>query len=172
MKREYIIQGLPIFVALILVILTSGCATARMYQGEKLPKEQIAIIKVSRSHYVYFPPTFIGISGIDVLAIDNESIQSRAPKLIPDYTYVRLATRIEVLSGFHTVYIVARKEVGAGSYFGPVDLYKGYQGLSLLFYAEAGHEYRIKVPYWWKKGSLIRIVDVGSEEVVASEIIK
>jgi hypothetical protein len=149
-----------------------GCATARMYQGEKLPKEQIAIIKVSRSHYVYFPPTFIGISGIDVLAIDNESIQSRAPKLIPDYTYARLATRIEVLPGFHTVHVVARKEVAVGGYFGPLQLYDGHQVLRLLFNAEAGHEYRIKVPYWWKRGSLIRIVDVGSEEVIGSETIK
>jgi hypothetical protein len=152
--------------------LIFGCATAKMYQGEKLPNEQIAIIKVSRSHYVYFPPTFIGISGIDVLAIDNERIQSRAPKLIPDYAYGRLATRIEVLPGSHTVYVVARKEVGAGSYFGPVQLYNGYQGLRLLFNTEAGREYKIKVPYWWKKGSLIRVVDVGSGEVVASETIR
>ena len=162
------------FYILILLVATLifGCATARFYQGEKLPKEQIAIIKVSRSHYIYVPPTFIGISGIDVLAIDNEGIQSRAPNLITDYAYGRLATRIEVLPGFHTVYVVARKEVGAGSYFGPVQLYDGHQGLRLLFKAEAGHEYRIKIPYWWKKGSLIRIVDVGSEEVVASETIK
>lgn len=156
----------------LVTLLTFGCATARMYQGEKLPKEQIAIIKVSRSHYVYFPPTFMGISGIDVLAIDNETIQSRVPKLIPDYAYGRLVTRIEVLPGFHTLYVVARKEVAAGSYFGPLQLYEGNQGLLLLLNAEAGHEYKIKIPYWWKKGSLIRVVDAGSGEMVASETIK
>jgi hypothetical protein len=161
------------YILIFLVAMSAfGCATPRMYEGPKLPKEQVASIKVSRSHYVYFPPTFIGISGIDVLAIDNENIQSRAPKLIPDYAYARLATRIEVLPGFHTVYVVARKEVAAGSYFGPVQLYNGHQGLRLLFNTEAGREYKIKVPYWWRKGSLIRVVDVGSGEVVTSETIK
>lgn len=153
-----------------LAMFAFGCATPRMYEGPKLPKEQVAIMKVCRSHWLYFPPTFFGISGIDVLFIDNEVIKSPVPKLIPNYG--RLATRIEVLPGFHTLHVVARKEVAAGSYFGPMRLYERYQGLNLSLNAEAGHDYKIKVSYWWKKGSLIRVVDVGSGEVVASETIK
>jgi hypothetical protein len=147
---------------LLVALLAFGCATPRMYEGPKLPREQIATIKVSRCHWLYFPPTFFGVSGIDVLGTEDTN------PLIN-----RLITRIEVLPGFHKVFIHVRKEVWAGSnWTGLMQLYQSHQNLYLEFSAEAGHEYRIKVPYWWKKGSLIRIVDVGSEEVVASETIK
>jgi len=142
-----------------------------MYEGLKLPNEQVASIKVSRSHWLYFPPTFFGVSGIDVLFIDNEVIKSPVPKLIPNYG--RLATRIEVLPGFHLLHIVARKEVWTGSnWTGPIKLYETHQNLYLEFSTEPGREYKIKVPYWWRKGSLIRVIDVGSGEVVASEAIQ
>jgi hypothetical protein len=149
---------------LLVVTLIFGCATPRMYEGPKLLKEQVASIKVSRSHWLYFPPTFFGVSGIDVLGTEDKEINSLVNKLI---------TRIEVLPGFHKVFVQVRKEVWAGSnWTGPMQLYETHQNLYLEFSAEAGHKYKIKVPYWWKKGSLIRVVDVGSGEVVASETIK
>ncbi len=141
-----------------------GCATPRIYEGPKLPKEQVASIKVSRSHWLYFPPTFFGVSGIDVLGTEDKGINPLVNKLI---------TRIEVLPGFHKVFVQVRKEVWAGSnWTGPIQLYETHQNLYLEFNAEAGHEYKIKVPYWWKKGSLVRVVDIGSGELVASETIK
>ncbi len=142
-----------------------------MYEGPKLPKEQVVSLKVSRSHWLYFPPTFLGVSGIDVLFIDNEPIKSPVPKLIPNYG--RLATRIEVLPGLHRVSVQVRKEVWTGSnWTGPLQLYEARQNSYLEFNTEAGHEYKIKVPYWWRKGSLIRVVDVGSGGVVVTETIK
>jgi hypothetical protein len=149
---------------LLVALLAFGCATPRMYEGPKLPREQIATIKVSRSHWLYFPPTFFGVSGIDILGIEGKGINLLANRLI---------TRIEVLPGFHKVFVQVRKEVWVGSNLtGPIQLYEAHQNLYLELNVEAGHKYKIKVPYWWKKGSLIRVVDVGSEEVVASETIK
>ncbi len=83
-----------------------GCATPRMYEGPNLPKEQVATIKVSRSHWLYFPPAFFGVSGIDVLSTEDKQINPLVNKLI---------TRIEVLPGFHKVFVHVRKEVWAGS---------------------------------------------------------
>ncbi len=151
---------------LILLVVTSifGCATPRMYEGPKLPEEQVASIKVSRSHWLYFPPTFFGVSGIDVLGTEDKGINPLVNRLI---------TKIEVLPGFHKVFVQVRKEVWAGSnWTGPVQLYETHQNLYLEFNAEASHKYKIKVPYWWKKGSLIRVEDVGSGELVASETIR
>lgn len=47
MKREPIIQGLSIIMALILVVISSGCVgpTVRTYVGDKLPKSEVAVIK-------------------------------------------------------------------------------------------------------------------------------
>lgn len=141
-----------------------GCATSRMYEGPKLPEEQVASIKVSRSHWLYFPPTFLGVSGIDVLRTESK----RTNPLVN-----RLITRIEVLPGSHKLFILVRKEVWAGSnWIGPVQLYENHKCLYLDLDAEAGHKYKIKVPYWWKKGSLIRVVDVSSGELVTSETIR
>ncbi len=148
----------------LVTLLTFGCATSRMYEGSKLPKEQVATVKVSRSHWLYFPPTFFGVSGIDVLGTEDKGINPLINKMI---------TRIEVLPGFHKIFVHVRKEVWAGSnWTGPMQLYGSHQNLYLEFNAEAGHEYKIKVPYWWKKGSLVRVVDIGSGELVASETIK
>jgi hypothetical protein len=148
----------------LVAMLVFGCATSRMYQGQKLPEEQVASIKVSRSHWLYFPPTFFGVSGIDVLGTESKGTNPLVNRLI---------TRIEVLPGSHKLLVQVRKEVWAGSnWTGPVQLYEARQSLYLDFNAEAGHKYKIKVPYWWKKGSLIRVVDVGSGELVASETIR
>ena len=149
---------------LFVAMLVFGCATSRMYEGKKLPEEQVASIKMSRSHWLYFPPTLFGVSGIDVLGTEGK----RTNPLVN-----RLITRIEVLPGSHKLFVQVRKEVWAGSnWTGPVQLYETHQSLYLDFNAEAGHKYKIKVPYWWKKGSLIRVVDVGSGELVASETIR
>jgi len=45
MKQESTIQGFSLCAVLIFVILTSGCATTRMYTGEALPAEEIAAIR-------------------------------------------------------------------------------------------------------------------------------
>ncbi len=151
---------------LILLVVTSifGCATPRMYEGPKLPEEQVASIKVSRSHWLYFPPTFFGVSGIDVLGTEDKGINPLVNRLI---------TKIEVLPGFHKVFVQVRKEVWAGSnWTGPVQLYETHQNLYLEFNTEAGREYKIKVPYWWRKGSLVRVIDFGSGEVLATYTIK
>ncbi len=141
-----------------------GCATPKMYEGPKLLKEQVASIKVSRSHWLYFPPTFFGVSGIDVLGTEDKGISPLVRRLV---------TRIEVLPGFQRVYVQVRKEVWAGSnWTGPVQLYETHQNLYLEFKTEAGREYKIKVPYWWRKGSLVRVIDFGSGEVLATYTIK
>lgn len=150
--------------AFLVAIFVFGCATTRMYEGPKLPEEQVARIKVSRSHWLYFPPTFVGVSGIDVLGTESQKTNPLVNRMI---------TRIEVLPGSHKLFVLVRKEVWTGSnWTGPIQLYEAYQSLCLDLNAEAGHTYRIKVPYWWKKGSLVRVIDIGTRELVVSEMIR
>ena len=82
MKRKSIIQGISICVALILVILTFGCATTtkRMYAGEALPKDQVSIIEGSTStQLVYF---IIGAWKRDTTVLIREVDDEDPPTII------------------------------------------------------------------------------------------
>ena len=149
---------------LLVVILISGCATPRMYEGPKLPKEQVAIIKGDHSPKLLFAPAiFIRSSYVGFLGTDGNAFK---PIYLQPGGY---PSKIEVLPGYHKVIVLLHKEAFRG-YAGPI--YERNKAISLEFYAEAGHDYLIKVPRWWKEGSPITVVDVGSGEVVASETIK
>jgi hypothetical protein len=161
---------------LLVVVLIFGCATPRMYEGPKLPKEQVATLEGSTSVYLgvwfltnvltcYLRHLFWPDSDVTFAAVSGGRIE-------PNYFkyYGGLPPKIEVLPGHNKVFVLLDKEAFRG--MGGEGLYHRHYTVWLEFNAEAGHKYKVKAPYWWKKGSLIRVVDAGSGEVVASEIIK
>jgi len=159
---------------LLVVVLIFGCATPRMYEGPKLPKEQVATLKGSTSVYlgVWFLTTLL--SGCLRLVFWPDSyvtfVGASGGRIERNYFkyYHGLPPKIEFLPGDSKVSVLLSKEafLGMGN-----PLYHRHYTVWLEFNAEAGHDYKIKVPYWWKEGSPIRVVDAGSGEVVASETI-
>ena len=148
------------FLLLLLTLLNCACAPARMYVGDELPKEKIAIIKASGSHPFYSNRSVhVYIVAVD----DKKSRGSRA---------------IEILPGFHkvTLLIVALHLAGMGpdieNIIDPVGPSFDFR-YTLEFNAEAGHEYRIRpVDIWKKKNSFLMIVDTLSGKEVLRERIK
>ncbi len=162
---------------LLVVISIFGCATPRMYEGPKLPKEVVATLEGSTtSAYtgVYFLTNVLTCclrhlfwpdSYVTFIVVPDGIIK----RYFSYFKYHRgLPPKIEVLPGYNKVPVLLSKEAFRGS----KPLYYRQYTFWLEFNAEAGHKYKVKAPYWWKKGSFIRVVDVGSEEVVATETIK
>jgi hypothetical protein len=150
MKRNSIVQGFSIFAALILAILTSGCATTRMYTGEALPKEKIAVIK-GDTKFLYLGFVFVE-TGTRILEVDGKAL------LYP-------TKKCEVLAGLHSIVVEPYHE---GFFAGT---FKTCGWVFLKFNTEAGHQYKIEVPYGWKRGTLVNVIDTKSREVVASQSI-
>lgn len=157
MKRKSIIQGISICVVLIFVALTCGCATTakRMYTGEALPKEQVAIIEGSTStQLIYF---IIGFWKRHTTVLIRE-VDDKVPS-----SFIH---KCEVLPGLHNVVVEVEQTVEAGLFFpaaGPSS--QARRTVPLQFNTIAGHEYRIKID----KGISLVAVNNHSGEVVANK---
>jgi hypothetical protein len=129
-----------------------------MYEGEKLPKEQVAIIKQSNS---VIPLLLLFMfSGTEINEVNNRRINREI--------FFR-RSEVEVLPGMQKVAVIVNKSMVAPTDFG--NLYQDKKFVCLEFSAEAGHEYKIRAPFWWKKSSMVTVVDILSGHVVASQSI-
>jgi hypothetical protein len=156
---------------LLVVILIIGCATPRMYEGPKLPKDQVATVEGSITAYlgVWFLVN-VGTLGLTLWVLPNSYItfNYRTGDWRSFFKYYRgNPPKIEVLLGYNEIYVNLYKEWFI-DYCGE-PLYHREYGVRLKFNAEAGQKYKVKAPFLWKKGSILRLVDVDSGEVVASE---
>jgi hypothetical protein len=150
MKRQRIVEELSIFVVLILLILTSGCATSgmRMYTGEELPKEQVAVIE-GTTRFLYLVFGYICVS-VKISQVDDK---------VPFHP----VHKCEVLPGLHTVAVTVFREGGFLLDFEPIS-----RSISLEFNAEAGHHYKIKAGY--TASTVVNVIDIESGEIVAEVI--
>jgi hypothetical protein len=145
MKRKSIIRGPSICVALIFVILTSGCVgpTVRTYSGDKLQKSEVAVIK---GWIVVFPLEGLYISQIDGRPVDT--------------------TKLEVLPGVHTL-VIRRFEIPFTiGLFSEGDRVLPKFEVGAEYNFEAGHQYKIKFLY---KGILIdgvKIIDATTGDII------
>jgi hypothetical protein len=133
MKRESIIQGFPICVALLIfVVLTTGCVgpTVRTYSGNKLQKSEVAVIK---GRYYSFP--LFWFENIDIHRFDHSIVDT---------------TEVEALPGWHEL-VVTRYSIKLF----PSDV----ECARAAFSFEAGHEYRIKSPFFSHR---MEIIDVNT----------
>ena len=169
MKRKFYI---PI---LLVGILIFGCATPRMYEGPKLPKEQVATVEGSITAYlgVWFLVN-VGTLGLTLWVLPNSYITfdhwtGDRRSFFNYFKYYRGdPPKIEVLPGYNEVYVILYKEWFLNRWGGEPLYHREYR-VGLEFNAEAGHKYKVKAPFLWKKGSHVRIVNTGSGEVMASE---
>lgn len=131
-----------------------------MYEGEKLPKEQVAIIKQSKS---MIPLLLLFVfSGTEINKVNDTRIHREI---------FSQKSKVEVLPGLQKTAVIVDKSVVGFTYGGDGTIYKDKKFVSLEFNAEAGHEYEIKAPFWWKKSSMVTVVDIPSGHVVASQSI-
>jgi len=140
MKRESIIQGFPICVPLLIfVVLTSGCVgpAVRTYSGDNLQKSEIAVIKV---RYYSFP--LFWFENIDIHRFDDSIVDT---------------TEVEVLPGWHEL-VVTRYSTKL--FESPVECARS------AFNFEAGHEYRIKSPFFSDR---TEIIDVNTGVTIFSQ---
>ncbi len=142
MKRKSIIRGFLIYLALIFVVLASGCVsigpTTKSYSGDKLQKSEVAVIK----GWGFF--SLLGYGGIDIYSIDGNYLQ---------------AAKAEVLPGWHEL-IIWNDDfcfLTWGSCHGPMFA-------RVAFNFEAGHEYKIKGRGIGTPG--FRIVDVATGAII------
>jgi hypothetical protein len=158
-ERKSIIQGFSIFLALILFILTSGCATTatRMYTGDALPKEQVAII-AGRDTFLFLPLPIFWVSGssVEIREVDGKPL-------------FRPTRKCEVLPGLHNLVVQAYYTRLTIFFNVPVDSEASRSG-SLQFNTEAGHQYKIKVRYrnWQIPAFRVNVIDTKSAEIVGS----
>jgi hypothetical protein len=144
---------------LLVVILIFGCATPtplRMYQGEKLPKEQVVII-TALSTETRFADLYIGSAYVWIIAIDGKS-------LVDSFWHDLGRRSVEVLPGWHKVDIRFKRDKFV--FFGRI-----HRKVCFEFSAEAGHKYYI-VPD--SKGGLnigrsLFVLDGTTGNIVASE---
>lgn len=149
MKRRPVNQGLSTFVALILVILTSGCATSamRVYTGEVLPKEQVAVIE-GTTRFLYLVFGYIYVS-VKISQVDDK---------VPFHP----VHKCEVLPGLHTVVVKVSREGAFLLDFEPIS-----RSISFEFNAKTGHHYKIKAGY--AASTVVNVIDIESGEIVASQ---
>ncbi len=155
MKRKSINHRISICVALTLVILTYGCATTpkRMYTGEVLPKDRVAIIEGSTNLlFIYF---FSGVWSRKTTVLISE---------VDDKALFDLPKKCEVLPGLHNVVVEVERFWDEGSMYSSKSWYI-LRTVPLKFNAIAGHKYRIKV----EKGKYLLALDIRSSEVVAKK---
>jgi hypothetical protein len=142
MKRKSIIRGFLIYLALIFVVLASGCVsigpTTKSYSGDRLQKSEVAVIK-GWSFYRLF-----GYDGIDIYSIDGNYLE---------------ATKVEVLPGWHELIIW-----NYDSCFLPWVSCDGPSYARVAFNFEAGHEYEIKGP--GTDTSSFKIVDATTGAII------
>ena len=154
---------------LLVVISIFGCAAPRMYEGPKLPKEQVATVEGSITAYlgVWFSVN-VGTLGLTLWFLPNSYITFGGTGGSLFKYYRGNPPKIEVLPGYNEVYVILYKEWFLNRWGGEPLYHREYR-VGLEFNAEAGHKYKVKAPFLWKKGSHVRIVNTGSGEVMASE---
>ena len=141
MKRQSIIRGFPICMALLIfVVLTSGCFSVtpkvRTYSGDKLQKSEVAVIK---GKYYHVPLFFF--ENIDIYRFDGSKVET---------------TEVEALPGWHEL-VVMRYSIRLFA-----DVPESCMASSNF---EASHEYKIKWPFWRDRA---RIVDVNTGVTIFS----
>ncbi len=143
---------------LLVVILIFGCATPRMYEGQRLPQEQVATVRQKLFHATGMTVlTLMYYSDIRFEAIDGRSVN-----------FIERVSGIEVLPGWHEVIVWVSKRVFLVGYGGDtLDIYKRKQLVRLRFCAKADHKYLVKGSVLWTKH--IKIVDVDSGEQLSIE---
>jgi len=154
---------------LLVVISIFGCAAPRMYEGPKLPKEQVATVEGSITAYlgVWFSVN-VGTLGLTLWFLPNSYITFGGTGGSFFKYYRGNPPKIEVLPGYNGIWVILYKEWFLNQYGGPPLYHREYR-VRLKFNAETGHKYKVKAPFFWKEGSIVRLVDVDSGEVVASE---
>jgi hypothetical protein len=115
-----------------------------MYEGEKLPKEQVAIIHGSSKFYGF----------AKVMTDIMEVVGIRC----------NLANSVEVLPGRHEIGALVCVKLASpecerklGGYY------------PLVLYAMPGHEYQVKSSLWRTENTIVAVVDTRSSEIVASQ---
>ena len=148
--------GKMIFVALS-VALTVGCATTtRMYTGEALPKEKIAVI--GGSDNVRF---WGGRSGrsyrVTIVSVNEERLKSPVKGR---------SQRIHVIPGAHKILVDIEGIQCQYVWLWPscYDFFLLQQKLELN--VQAGHEYKIQLENWWAPDGFILVVDTNTGEVI------
>lgn len=166
MEEQSIIHRLSICTLIFISFLLVGCfPLPRIVKktvgglGLEYPKEQVAIIKGSRHRFLILFSIYVS-STARIDRVDNQT-----------YAFPKGADEVYIPSGHHKVVIIIEKRTFAPGRFGSVD--EG--GLSLLvfrFEAEAGHTYKVDIPLYWRKNSIIKIIDEATKEIVGSQKVK
>jgi hypothetical protein len=143
MKRQSIIQGFPICVVLLIfVVLTSGCVgpTVTTLSAVKLQNSEVAVIK---GRY-YF--TLLSYDCVEVNSIDYR---------------IERTTNLEFPPGRHELLILH-----SANY---LLLVNNFKCAPALLNFEAGHEYKIKLPFLSNR---VRIIDVNTGVTIFSETLR
>lgn len=158
----------PFLLGFFLTGLVFGCSTSplvKMYSGDELPIEKIAIIKES-DRYLYLLLIKLSATAV-IVEVDGEKVEHFYDKAFPNVPGV---SGVKVIPGFHELLVLIGKAPGGGLVL--VETYSIYLSfVRLSFYADAGHEYKLAVPLWWKKGSLVALINTSSDTQVASKTI-
>jgi hypothetical protein len=127
-----------------------------MYQGEKLPKEQVAIIQAIWAKSVTGTWTH-GKTKIWILAIDDKRL---------DDNFWGGVIAVEVLPGKHKVLVRFKREVEI--FFGRINR----EGC-IEFNAEPGHYYWITTSAsMWEIGKSLFILDRTTDKIIAHETVE
>ena len=126
-----------IFIAVTLVL--SGCAAKQAYEGEKLPAEQVALIKGSTNPF--------GTSA-SITSIDGEEGMRWT------------SGEVEALPGYHELEVVLQ----TGVY-----MIYSFAKVKIAFTAEANHVYRVEGKIRQGKVMGVWIVDENDDSIVAGK---
>ena len=165
---------LEIFTVLLMAIPLVGChphmlhmVKSDMGPGPERPKDEIAVIK-GDGHMILYAllgtKSLAGIHMVDGEVVKTDIRYDWSPEF-PD------ADEVRVLPGPHEVVIRITKSMWMPGQFGEIEALKGARLLIYNFDTKAGHTYKVDIPTYWEKNSVIRIIDEATKEVVASEVI-
>jgi hypothetical protein len=125
--------------------------------GPEYPKEQIVIVKGSR-HRFFIPFNIYISSTAKIDRVDNQR-------------YAYGADEVRIPSGPHEVVIIIEKRTWV---LGSISDPEGVGGVRLLHFeldTEAGHKYKVDIPLYWRKNSIIKIIDEATKEIVGSQVV-
>ncbi len=155
-----------IAIALLLALLSSGCATMKAYEGPELPRSEIAVLDVGHRHG--------GVLGLIYGIVPVPAYRHRTYIYEIDGKKKGLRREIHILPGQHTarVHYWRNPDVTfcVGGYAGSDGCIANYEtrDLSIDFTAEAGHEYRIPAERRDER-NWIWVEDITTGKVVAGE---
>ncbi len=171
-------------VLLVLLMATYGChphglikTKADMCPVQECQKDDMAIIKGDG----YWIPWLLvvwttSLAGIN--AVDGNAVKpDQASSSIKYYWSCCDVDEVRVPSGPHQVVVRISKWVAVYDPMPPLygvgsgERLTGYSFLTFRFDTKAGHTYRVDIPAYWKKGSVIKIIDHQTKEEVASQVV-